>query len=298
MSPGLRITLVTAAAPAVWGTTYLVTTLALPEDAALWSGAFRALPAGLIALLWTRTLPTGRWWWKAAVLGVLNIGAFFPLLFVSAYLLPGGVAAVFSATGPLIVAALALVLLHEKPTVWRLCWGAGAVLGVGLMVVGPEVALSPIGVLAGIAGAASMAAGTVLSKKWGRPVGAVAYAGWLLTAGGIVIIPIALIVEGPPPALDTPAVAGYLWLCLIGALIAYVLWFRGVGHLPAGAVSFLPLISPLVAAFLGWAFLGENLTQVQLLGFAIALIALSAAQRTSPRPTHHDGPAPRMELQR
>ncbi|MGC0142597.1 DMT family transporter [Pseudactinotalea sp. Z1732] len=143
-----------------------------------------------------------------------------------------------------------------------------------------------------------LAANGDTSKKWGRPDRAVPYAGWLLTAGGLVIIPIALVVEGPPPTLDAPAVAGYLWLSLMGALIAYVLWFRGVGRLRAGAVSFLPLISPLVAAFLGWALLGEKLTQVQLVGFAIALIAVSAAQRTSPRPARHEELAPRMELQR
>ncbi len=270
----------TAMAPAVWGTTYVVTTMALPADSALWSGVIRALPAGLIALLIARTLPHGDWWWKAAILGTLNIGAFFPLLFVSAYLLPGGVAAVFSATQPLFVAALALPLLGEKPTIWRLGWGVIAVAGVALMVLGPEAALSPAGILAGLAGTASMGAGTVLSKKWGRPVGPVAYAGWLLSAGGLLGLPLALAFEGAPPPLDAHALLGYAWLSLVGALITYILWFDGVGRLPAGAVSFLPLISPLVAAILGWVLLSETLTLVQVLGFAMALLAVSAAQRT------------------
>lgn len=274
------LTAATAVAPAVWGTTYVVTTMALPADSALWSGVIRALPAGVIALLIARTLPRGDWWWKAAVLGILNIGAFFPLLFVSAYLLPGGVAAVFSATQPLFVAALALPLLGEKPTLWRLGWGVIAVAGVALMVLGPEAALSPAGILAGLAGTASMGAGTVLSKKWGRPVGPVAYAGWLLTAGGLFGLPLALAFEGAPPPLDAHALLGYAWLSLVGALLTYILWFRGVGRLPAGAVSFLPLISPLVAAILGWALLNETLTPVQMLGFGIALLAVSAAQRT------------------
>lgn len=280
MRAAVGLTLATASAPAVWGTTYVVTTMALPADSALWSGVIRALPAGLIALLIARTLPRGDWWWKAAILGILNIGAFFPLLFVSAYLLPGGVAAVFSATQPLFVAALALPLLGEKPTLWRLGCGVVAVAGVALMVLGPAAALSPAGILAGLAGTASMGAGTVLSKKWGRPVGPVAYAGWLLTAGGLFGIPLAFIFEGALPPLDASAVAGYAWLALVGALLTYILWFRGVGRLPAGAVSFLPLISPLVAAILGWGLLGETLTLVQMLGFGMALLAVSAAQRT------------------
>lgn len=47
------------------------------------------MPAGLIALALSRTLPRGAWWGKAALLGVLNIGVFFPLLFVAAERLPG-----------------------------------------------------------------------------------------------------------------------------------------------------------------------------------------------------------------
>lgn len=155
----------TAFAPAVWGTTYVITTLFLPDDHALWSGALRALPAGLLLLALGRTLPSGGWWWKALVLGILNIGAFFPLLFVAAYLLPGGIVAVFSAASPLVIAALAIPLLSERPTTWRLFWGVLAVVGVAMMVLAPGVELSLIGVLAGIAAPLSMAVGTVLSKR-------------------------------------------------------------------------------------------------------------------------------------
>ncbi|WP_256839117.1 EamA family transporter [Ornithinimicrobium faecis] len=279
---GAATTLSTALAPIVWGTTYVVTTLFLPPDHPLWSGALRALPAGLIAVALARHLPRGSWWWKALVLGTLNIGAFFPLLFLAAYLLPGGVAAIFGAAGPLFVAVLAVPLLGERATRWRLGWGVLAVGGVALIVLGPGAALSPTGVLAGVASTVSMALGTVLSKRWGRPVGPVAYAGWQLTAGGLAILPVAFLLEGPPPELDDSAIAGYAWLSLVGALLAYTLWFRGVGHLPAGAVAFLPVLSPLVAALLGWVVLAEALSPVQLAGFALALVAVSSAQRQGP----------------
>lgn len=274
-----RLTLATALAPAVWGTTYVVTTLFLPEDHPLWSGVLRALPAGLIALALARRLPRGTWWWKSLVLGTLNIGAFFPLLFLAAYLLPGGVAAIFGAVGPLVVALLAVPLLGERATRWRLGWGVLAVLGVTLMVLGPASALSRTGILAGLASVLSMALGTVLSKRWGRPVGPVPYAAWQLIAGGLVILPVAFALEGQPPPLDAAALGGYAWLSLVGALLAYTLWFRGVGHLPAGAVAFLPVISPLVAALLGWFVLGEALSLLQLAGFTLALTAVVSAQR-------------------
>ncbi|MGW5668842.1 EamA family transporter, partial [Micromonospora sp. NPDC003776] len=107
--------LLTAAAPVTWGTTYLVTAELLPAGRPLWSGVLRALPAGLLLFALTRHRPHGGWWWRAAVLGALNIGAFFPLLFVAAYRLPGGTAAVLGAAQPLLVAALGAAVLGQRP---------------------------------------------------------------------------------------------------------------------------------------------------------------------------------------
>ena len=65
----MKALLITAITPAVWGTTYVVTTEFLPPDRPLLSGMLRALPAGLLLLAVTRKLPRGAWWWKSAVLG-------------------------------------------------------------------------------------------------------------------------------------------------------------------------------------------------------------------------------------
>ncbi len=105
----------TALAPVSWGTTYAVTTEFLPADRPLFTGLMRALPAGLLLLAIARVLPRGAWWWKAAALGALNIGAFFPLLFLSAYRLPGGMAAAVGSVGPLIVVGLSALLLGAAP---------------------------------------------------------------------------------------------------------------------------------------------------------------------------------------
>src|SRR5690606_21607312 len=112
----------------------------------------------------------GIWWWRAAVLGALNIGVFFALLFVAAYRLPGGVAATLGAAQPLLVAGLAFVLLGERPTRWRLGWGLAAIAGIAMMVLRGNAAFDAVGIAAGLVGTAAMAAGIVLTKKWGRPV--------------------------------------------------------------------------------------------------------------------------------
>lgn len=271
-------TLITAIAPMVWGTTYLVTTELLPLDRPFLAGTVRSLPAGLVLLLLVWRLPQGAWWWRAAVLGVLNIGVFFALLFVAAYRLPGGVAATLGAVQPLWVAMLAWLILVEKPGLWRLGWGVVGVLGVALLVLKGDLWLDPIGLVAGLVAVGSMGLGVVLTRHWGRPSSMLALTAWQLIAGGLLLAPLALVFEGMPPSLDARAVGGYLWLSVPGSIVAYWLWFRGINQLPVSAVSFLGLLSPVVATLLGWWVLGQSLSAWQGLGFMLALAAMLAAQ--------------------
>ncbi|MFC8385548.1 EamA family transporter [Nocardia sp. NPDC057272] len=273
----------TALTPIVWGSTYAVTTEYLPPDRPLFTALMRALPAGLILLALTRVLPHGKWLGRAAVLGVLNIGAFFPLLFLAAYRLPGGVAGVLGAVAPMFALGFAAVLLAEAPTRRKVIAGVVGVFGVSLVVLRGSAELDLLGVVAGLAGAASMGAGTVLTKKWGRPdgVGPLAMTGWQLTAGGLFIVPLALLIEGAPPALDGEAVGGYLYLGIIGTALAYWLWVRGISRVPATSVSFLGLLSPVSAAVIGWIALGQALTALQILGLGVALAATVFGQMPS-----------------
>ncbi|MET8307505.1 EamA family transporter [Micromonospora sp. NPDC005173] len=268
-----RMLVSTAVTPIVWGTTYAVTSELLPDNRPLLAAALRALPAGLVLLAVTRLLPRGSWWWKAAVLGTLNIGVFFAMLFFAAYRLPGGVAAVLGATGPLLTVALSAALLRIRPTMIAVGAGLLGVLGVSFVVLRPDAQLDLLGILAGLIGTASMATGTVLTKRWGRPdgVGALPFTAWQLTAGGLLLAPVALVAEGLPAALTGTHLAGYGYLATVGTALAYWLWFRGIAALPATSVAFLALLSPITAAVLGWLALSQTLRPVQVLGLVVAL---------------------------
>lgn len=244
----------------------------------------RALPAGLLLLAITRTLPHGAWWWKASVLGILNVGAFFPLLFIGAYRLPGGVAATVGAIQPLIVIGLAHVWLGERATVIKLLAGAAGVLGVALLVLTPAAKLDGVGIAAAMSGAALMAAGVALTKAWRPPVAPLTLTAWQLTAGGVFLIPVAAL-EGLPAAGFTPTnVLGYVWLGLAGTAIAYSLWFRGIARLPASVVTFLSLLASVCAAAIGWLWLGQDLTPLQVVGGVLALGAIAAGALVSRPP--------------
>ncbi|MDJ0316403.1 EamA family transporter [Arthrobacter antibioticus] len=284
LSKNLGLVIVTSLAPILWGTTYLTTTLLLPEGRPLLAGVLRALPAGLLLLALARRLPQGSWWWKSWILGMLNIGMFFALLFVAAYRLPGGVAAIVGGIQPLLVALLASRVLHEKLTPRRLVAGATGVFGVALIVLQSQVRLDGLGLAAAVGGTASMAAGTVLAKKWGQPSSrsgqpesALTTTAWQLLAGGISLTLLMLAYEGlPTQPLSVPNMIGYLYLTLMGTALAYFCWFRGLSKLPAGSAAFLGLLSPVVAIVLGWLLVGQSLNLWQILGILVVLVSIVA----------------------
>lgn len=276
----------TGLAPAVWGSTYLVTTELLPPDRPLLATTMRALPGGLILLVLGRRLPVGVWWWRALVLGVVNIGAFNFLLFVAAYRLPGGIAAVVMSAQPMFVVVLAGLFLGERIRALHALACAMGTGGVVLLVFRGTASLDAVGVLAAVGGALCMASGITLTKRWGRPegVGLLTFTGWQLTAGGLVLLPFWLSLEDLPDGLTGSHVAGFAYLISLGAVLSYLVWFRGIERLPAVAVSFLALGSPVVATLLGYVFRDETLSLLQVVGVAVIFLAVVLGQPRPPRP--------------
>ncbi|MGO4258736.1 EamA family transporter [Marmoricola sp. RAF53] len=288
----LGTVLLTAVAPLAWGTTYIVTENFLPPDRPLFAATVRALPVGLVMLAWRRRLPHGDWWWKAVVLGLCNIGLFFPLIFLAAYHLPGGLAATLQATSPLAVMAIAWPLIGERPAAVRVGAALVGIVGVALLVLRNPGHVDTLGLVGAFGSVVVSALGFVLIKRWPAPTTAHMVGGapdmltlvsWQLVVGGLALLPVALLVEGAPPALDAPAVAGFAWIAVAGTGLAYFCWFRGLSRMPAGAVSLIGLVNPVVGTLLGVAFAAEAFGWTQALGMALVLGGVLAGQRLGNR---------------
>lgn len=271
--------ILTGFAPVVWGTTYFVTTEFLPAGYPITVAMLRALPAGLLLFLFVRKSPERRWWGRIFFLGALNISVFLICLFIAADRLPGGVAATVSATQPLMAVFLARMLLGNPVRVWSMLSAIAGIGGVALLVLTPETALDPIGLAAGLGGAASMATGNVLAKKWkSAEASLLAFTSWQLIAGGLLLIPVALLVEPPLPWLTYENMGGFIWLSVVGAALTYLIWFRGVARMDPAAVSALLFLSPATAVVVGWALLGQSLNAFQLLGVFVVLASIWSSQ--------------------
>jgi probable blue pigment (indigoidine) exporter len=289
-----------ALAPIAWGSGYYVTETFPPPDRPLFGATVRALPFGLMLLALRPRLPQGIWWWRALVLGTLNIGAFFVLIFIAAYRLPGGTAATLTATAPIMVMLIAWGLIRERPRRASLAGAAVGVAGVALLVLRADFAVDPVGVAASFGAVAMSSVGFVLVKRWKPPVDLLTFTAWQLVAGGLVLLPIALLVEGAPPPLDVRAIGGFLYLGLFGTVLAYVVWFRGLRRLPASAVSLVGLLNPVSGTVIGVVLAGERFGAVQALGLLMVIGGILAGQPSVAtrlrRRTPVVGPEPVKEL--
>ncbi|HAT1620463.1 TPA: EamA family transporter [Raoultella planticola] len=271
--------LLTALAPAIWGTTYIVTSQFLPPDRPFIAALLRVLPAGIALLIWCRRFPLRNEWWKLIVTGILNIGAFQALLFIAAYRLPGGLAAVIGAIQPLLVMMLAWCVDRQRSPWVAVLSAVTGIIGMALLLLSPHTVLDPLGIMAAFSGAVSMALGTWLSRRWAISLPVVALTGWQLLIGGVVLAPVAYLVDPPLQGVTLTQAAGYLWLCVAGAMLAYGLWFRGISRLPSVAVSALSLLSPVTAVLLGWIVLGQKIEGMALVGLIVVLLSVLSIQR-------------------
>ena len=266
--------------PAIFGTTYLLTTEFLPPDRPLLAATLRALPTGMVLVLATRSRPTSGWWGRFFLLSVLYCSALFPLLFVAAYRLPGGVASVINSLSPIIVVVLSVPLLHSRIRPLQVIAGALGVLGVAMLVLRSTARLDGLGILAMTGCVIMMATATVLTKRWGLPAGmnSVGFTGWTFLLGGITLLPFTLALEGLPSGLTGRNIGGIVYLVLISGIVAYSLWFWGLQHLSASSVTFFSLLNPVVAAVLGWVVLDQRLNGWQIAGAAIVLVSVVLGQ--------------------
>ncbi len=151
-----------------------------------------------------------------------------------------------------------------------------------LLVLTPNAALDPVGVAAGPAGAVSMAFGTVLTRKWQPPVPLLTFTAQL-AAGGLLLVPVALVFDPPIPmptgtnvlgGVARPDRSGFNLLPLV----------PGISRLEPTVVSLLGFLSPGTAVLLGWLFLDQTLSALQIIGVLLVIGSIWLGQRSNRTP--------------
>ena len=271
-----------AIATTLWGFTYIVSTKLLPHNPFL-IAAVRALGGALALLLFTRKLPTGDWWGKLIVLGTLNTGLFFALLFISALRLPGGVAAIFQTLSPLCIILLGWAILGTRPTVLKITSVLVGVAGVTLVVLKGDASVDMIGVAAALGSALSMALGGILINKWGKPpMAMLSFTGWQLLIAGVELSLVALLAHDLPDLITGTNILGFAILALLLTALPFMLWFKAIASGGAVVVAPFILLVPITAFILDALITGFIPTILQIIGAIITIAGLLLSQ-WSPR---------------
>jgi DME family drug/metabolite transporter len=186
-------------------------------------------------------------------------------------------------SGPAFAGLFGLTLRKERPTSRWAAATALAISGAAILVLagGEGANVDPVGVALALGAGASYGLYTVTSKilleAGHAPEGVMAVAFGL---GAVLLSPV--LVVGDTAWLTTPGGATLaLYLGLIPTALAYVLFARGLQHLPASNVATLTLAEPLTAATLGVVILGERPGPIAGLG---ALMVLSGLLVLSAKP--------------
>jgi DME family drug/metabolite transporter len=251
-----------------------------PEAAPAAVGAARVAVGGLLLVLaasWLAPRARAPWSPRAVLAGAAGVAA-YQLTFFAA-VADTGVAVgtvVALGSGPVFAGVLGRAV-HGEPLTRR--WTLATALAVGgvavLVAAGASAEVSAPGILLALGAGLSYAAYTVAAKGLltaGHAPEAVMAR--LFGLGGAALLPVlALADPGDLGSLD--GVAMIVYLGAVPTALAYVLFARGLRHLPAGEVATLTLAEPLTAAALGALVLGERPGALAVAGVALVLAGLA-----------------------
>lgn len=225
---------------------------------------------------------------RAAISGVLLHAAYLGGVFWAIdHGMPAGVAAVVVSLQPVLVAALAGLLLGERlvPIQW-----VGLVLGITgvLLVLAPGLSaggLTGPGVVACVVALAGGTAGTLHQKRYGDGIPLLTGTAVQYAAAGLVLLLAALGTESMTIRWTGHFVVALVWLIVVLSLGAVLLLLYLLRRGSASGVSALFYLVPPVTAIEAYLVFGEELAPLSIVGVAVATVGVALAVRTPRRAT-------------
>jgi drug/metabolite transporter (DMT)-like permease len=272
----------------VWGSTYLAIRVVVDTLPPMFTGGARFTLAGLLLLGVVvlrrgvgavRAVERRQLMWCALVGACLATGG-NGLVMVAEQSIASGLAALIIAAVPLWV-VLFRRLSGERIARVTLIGVACGFLGVALLLLpGGGGHAEPLGFALVVGASLAWATGSFASSRVSLPPDPLVSTGLQMTAGGLLGLAIGVALGEPgrihPDAIATDSVIALAYLVLVGSLLAYTVYGWLLQNAPISKVATYAYVNPVIAIFLGWLFLSEDVTLTIAAG-ALAIVGSVAA---------------------
>ena len=285
--PPLRVVAAYVSVALIWGSTWGAIKIGVTDVPPFVFAFARAVAVAsvltIIALALRQPFPRGRRTLAiATVVGLINIGLTWAIIFWSEQFVPSGLVAVFGSAAPVWTAVLAHFMVKgDRLSVLKI---VGLVLGLGgtiLLIGAPDAADGTAGLIAtGMLAIMPItwAIAAILQSRFltkVAPIPTVAVGTW---ASALLLAPLAL-VQLPQGAHWTLAsVLAFVWLTLFGTCFAMVVSLWLYRKLRPTTITLIQVVVPAEAILIGTLWLGEPVS-IRMLGGAalvVAAVALNA----------------------
>ena len=267
----------------IWGSTYLAIRVLVRTVPPLYGAGARFMVAGglMLAFLGRRSLKVDRRELLAcAVVGILLAGGGNGLVTVAEQDVPSGLAAVLIASVPLWIVVFRAIV-GDRVTRAGLFGVLAGFAGVALLLLpGNRPSGVPLGPsLVIIAAAVSWGFGSFLSPSIGLPRDGLVTTGWQMLFGGLVLVFGGAIAGEHVGTPSAESIWAWVYLVVIGALVAYTSYTWLLRNAPLQLVSTYAYVNPVVAVILGALILNESVGVITVLGTAVIVASVAVIVR-------------------
>ncbi len=275
----------------IWGSTWIIIREGLDDLPPYTAAAVRFAVAWVVMLLVAPALARREGGSRpplmmVLMMGLLNFGASYAIVYWCETILPSGLVSVLWAVFPMMMALSGHFALGER-LVGR--QGLGFVVGfvgVGLLfatdirAVGPEAV--PAGLLLLLSPLVSCI-GTTYVKRHGKGTSSVLLNRDGMFVGALVLALFALGERGQEMVWSKTAVASVLYLATVGTVLTFGVYYWLMRYASASALSLIAYVTPLIALTLGALLRAEPLSANTVAGTAAILAGVALVLLGKPR---------------
>lgn len=250
-----------------------------PGELALLRFGTASAVLGVYALLTRMRLPARGDLPRIALAGFLGISVYHLGLNFGEVQISAGAASLLISAGPVFTAILSAVFLHERltPVGWAGILVAFA--GVAVISLGESggVRFEPAALLV-LLSALATAAYFIASKRPLRHYSALEFTAYAIWAGTVPMLFFAPGLVRQFPVAAPSATLAVIYLGVFPAAVAYVLWSYALSRMPASLLSTFLYLSPVLAMFIAWVWIGEVPALLTVIGGLVAIIGVVIVQ--------------------